>query len=196
MALALALTWKTYLALPHLWQSRRQNESEHVVVKDVIVIDIGINNIGIDDKIGINDKMEVETPQKDHKNNDDDDDDDQVQVISPPQAEREARRKRRRRLYKMLNKPGTVPSFLALLTQTEEQLEEVSDDESIPPPVVVIDVDAYLGLKKIFPDGAFSGYDMNMLSPVPTGTPSSSSIFGSNQCQYQYQSSNFKYYSW
>jgi hypothetical protein len=119
----------------------------------------------IDIDIDIDDKMEVETPQKDDNSDDDDDDDDQVQVISPQQAAREARRKRRRRLYKMLNKPGAIPSFLALLTRNEEQLEEDSDDESIPPPVVVIDVDAYLGLKRVFPDGAFSGYDMNM-SPV------------------------------
>ena len=97
-------------------------------------------------------------------NDDDDDDDDPVQILTAQQVEKELRRKRRRKLYQMLKQPGAIPSFLKVVTQSEwdgepEQAREKTvkdvddhdnDDEEdflLAPPVVVIDVDYYLGLK-------------------------------------------------
>ncbi len=68
--------------------------------------------------------------------------DDEMQVLTAQQADREFRRKRRRQLYRLLKQP--TPSFLAVLRSDPNQIEE---DDDIPPPIVVIDVDAYLGFK-------------------------------------------------
>lgn len=92
--------------------------------------------------------------------------DDDVEMISPHQAERELRRKRRRRLYRLLKQP--MPSFLAVLQSapSEDMGEDIDEDEDIPPPMVVIDVDAYLGFqaKIAHPDAVSS---RSPLAPRP-----------------------------
>ena len=90
------------------------------------------------------------------------------------------RRKNRRRLHRLLNNPGVVPSFLKVIEQRKkiktepntdgttaskgETIDIASGDDSdedflLEPPIVVIDVDAYLGLKKkrkLFPEPILS----------------------------------------
>ena len=100
--------------------------------------------------------------------------------ISP--SELESRRKRRRRLYQLVQHPSTMPSFISVLTQPEEQLErdDASVDEAIEPTEVVINVDAYLGLSAetpIQPD--LYGSSAVKLDPMPvvsSSTPSSTTM--------------------
>jgi hypothetical protein len=104
--------------------------------------------------------------------------DDVVQVVSPQQAEREFRRKRRRRLYRLLKQPGAVPSFLAVLSEPTKE-EEKENEDSFPPPVVVIDVDEYLGLKsksKLSPTTVSSMMPPTTVHSTPSNSSSSTSI--------------------
>ena len=71
---------------------------------------------------------------------------------SPTKIDRERRKKRRRKLHKLLKRPGVVPSFMAILEQSvvhvDENNKDDEDSDILEPPIVVIDVDEYLGLKK------------------------------------------------
>lgn len=114
----------------------------------------------------------------DSGDDDDDDDDEKVQIVSPPPAQlpsshpssspqnrviqKEMRRKNRRRLFRLLKNPDVTPSFLRLIEGPSTSIKgkgnrnecDVDDDSSddgdflLAPPIVVIDVDEYLGLKK------------------------------------------------
>ena len=109
-----------------------------------------------------------------------------VQQESPTKVQRENRRKRRRKLHRLLKQPGVVPSFLSVISQSIVHADEsTQDDDSsdiLEPPVVVIDVDEYLGLKKKLesqPDGALSSAQLyrppvtTSSAPLPhTGGPS------------------------
>jgi hypothetical protein len=111
----------------------------------------------------------------------------QVQVLSPHEAEREFRRKRRRKLVRLLKRPDAPPSFLAVLQAEPKAMGDVVSDDSddddddyeIPPPRVVIDVDAYLGFKAksattpLPPVTPYSSYS-SWSSIVPSSVPSSS----------------------
>eukprot|EP00934_Nitzschia_sp_Nitz4_P008117 Nitzschia sp. Nitz4//scaffold203_size38902//30440//33526//NITZ4_007666-RA/size38902-processed-gene-0.73-mRNA-1//-1//CDS//3329541442//8107//frame0 len=124
-----------------------------------------------------NDEEDVE--MKDANN----DDDASVVVVSPSKADRDLHRRRRRRLRRMLEQSNQLPSFMAVLhlpPETEESLEP------LPPPVVVIDVDEYLGLNQsaqqaIMPPPGPVSSDSNIPAHVssadtPISTPSSSAV--------------------
>jgi hypothetical protein len=112
-------------------------------------------------------------------------------------GQKEVRRKNRRRLYRLLKNPKVIPSFLRLIEDEEEPSSSncnnnshnettarniSSDDDNedflLEPPMVVIDVDEYLGLKKRkFPDpieSVFSSSGNNSMY-IPTTVVSSSS---------------------
>jgi hypothetical protein len=90
--------------------------------------------------------MNEEMPKK-TSNKEENKDNASVEILTPKQAQREWRRKRRRHLQKILDTPKA--SFLALLQQPIEILDDDDDDEiAKEKKPVIIDVDEYLGLFK------------------------------------------------
>ena len=78
----------------------------------------------------------------------------QEPVLDPVEIERGRRRKRRRQLHRMLQKPGVVPSFMAIISKPPTEVINVDEDDDVNDedevqvlPMVVIDVDKYIGLK-------------------------------------------------
>ena len=123
---------------------------------------------------------------------------------------KDRRRKNRRRLHRLLKNPRVLPSFLKVIEQRKkiktepntsdttvskgETIDVASGDDSdedflLEPPIVVIDVDAYLGLKKkrkLFPEPILSAsrvgsndaifpatMSSNAQTPLPTRVSSS-----------------------
>jgi hypothetical protein len=103
-----------------------------------------------------------------------------VSTSSVAPLSQDVRRRKRRRLFRLLKNPDMLPSFLRAidapqLVDSKEDatttLPAVDDNDFLlEPPVVVIDVDEYLGLKKKreeeegHPDAAMSGM---VMSPPP-----------------------------
>jgi len=122
---------------------------------------------------------------------------DENNLSIPKQLSRkDLRRKNRRRLHRLLKKPGAKPSFLRIIEEKKKTIVKqepnamnsreivvVDDDDSedgylLEPPKVVIDVDAYLGLKKRrkFPEEILSAEMVPSHGSIPSIVTSSNGI--------------------